>query len=67
VSQFKTSKEYFAAMDCFVIYIEDEVNPARAAAGLPTIKAADARECFRIMDGFLDRWQSNAVTVADAP
>jgi len=56
MSRFKTSEEYYLARDTFCIYIEDEVNPARVAAGLQPIRNDEARECFRIIDEFMDKW-----------
>ena len=55
MSRFTTSEEYYAARDSFVAYIDSDVNPARQAAGLSLIREAEARECFRLIEEFMDR------------
>lgn len=49
---------FHARQDEFMRYVEDEVNPARVAAGLSEIRPHEARECFRIIDEFATKWDS---------
>lgn len=44
-----SGERYYAARDAFILYILDEVNPARAEAGLSEIREDEARECFRVL------------------
>lgn len=60
MSRWPTTEHYYAAQDDFRRYIQREVNPARAKAGLSEIRDDEARECFRIIDQFLDRWMGAA-------
>jgi hypothetical protein len=65
MSRFATSDEYFRAQDEFRRYVETEVNPARVKHGLSEIRDAEARECFRIIDEFLDDWMKPSNRLAD--
>lgn len=60
MNRWPTTEHYYAAQDDFRRYIRDKVNPARAKAGLSEIRDEEARECFRIIDQFLDRWMGTA-------
>jgi len=43
------TEEWYAQRDAFIRYIDEEINPARRAAGLEEIRECEARECFRII------------------
>jgi len=49
-------EEYYIERDAFMAYIMDEVNPARKKAGLSEIREDEARECFRVLKQFDDKW-----------
>jgi hypothetical protein len=51
-----TGEPYYLARDDFSRYIEEEVNPARAKAGLQPLDAKTAEECFRILNDFYRKW-----------
>lgn len=65
MSRFATSDEYFLAQDVFRRYVQKEVNPHRVRAGLLEIRDDEARECFRIIDEFLDEWVKPENRLAD--
>lgn len=60
MSLFKNTEEFYAARDDFRRYVADQVNPCRRASGLEEISDDAARECFRILDQFSERWLSSS-------
>lgn len=58
-TRFNTAEEYFTARDAFLVYCEDEVNPARVANGLKPLDLPTAREAFRIIDEFCVDWSKS--------
>jgi len=48
----ESGEEYYCKCDDFMRYIENEVNPARVACGLPPLDVITADVCFRILNDF---------------
>jgi hypothetical protein len=45
----RTAEAYFADRDCFLNYVDDEVNPAREKAGLMVVDRAAAAHLFDVI------------------
>jgi hypothetical protein len=57
----ESGEEYYCKRDDFVRYIEDQVNPAREAAGLQPLCWRTAEECYRILNDFARKWGCNPI------